>query len=98
MFTLRGDNQINLARILHNKIQAGNTYQVQWNPDLVFLSSDTHKAVRCWGSHIFWTVRWQMGVRLSSYAPTALCPAPQEDSWSVRDQVNPTGPSCDFEE
>ncbi|KAJ9601448.1 hypothetical protein L9F63_000396, partial [Diploptera punctata] len=28
MFTLRGDNQINLARILHNKMQAGSTYQV----------------------------------------------------------------------
>jgi protein arginine N-methyltransferase 5 len=29
MFTLRGDHQINLARILHNKMQAGSTYQVQ---------------------------------------------------------------------
>jgi protein arginine N-methyltransferase 5 len=27
-FTLRGNNQINLARILHNKMQAGSTYQV----------------------------------------------------------------------
>lgn len=28
MFSLRGDNQTNLARIIHNKMQAGNNYQV----------------------------------------------------------------------
>ena len=28
MFSLRGDNQINLARMVHNKMQAGSTYQV----------------------------------------------------------------------
>lgn len=28
MFTLRGNDQTNLARILHNKMQAGSTYQV----------------------------------------------------------------------
>ncbi|PNF42601.1 Protein arginine N-methyltransferase 5 [Cryptotermes secundus] len=28
MFTLRRDNQTNLARILHNKMQAGSTYQI----------------------------------------------------------------------
>lgn len=28
-FSLRGDNQTNLARMVHNKMQAGSTYQVR---------------------------------------------------------------------
>lgn len=40
MLTLRGNNQINLARIFHSKMQAGSTYQVTFMLVDVMLSLD----------------------------------------------------------